>query len=184
MNRDPLEERIVSREIVHTGKMITTEHLTVELPNGRTSTRDVVRHPGAVAVLAEVDGTLLCVEQFRIAPGQVLLEIPAGKLDPGEEPLACAKRELKEETGYIAGSWTEIGHVFTSPGFADEQIYIFEASDLSAGERALDEDEFLNVRHLTFDEVRNLVETRQIHDAKTLIAFQWWLLHANGTERR
>lgn len=178
MNRPDLEERITQRNIVHRGRMITVEHLQVELPNGKTSTRDVVRHPGAVAVLAETDDShLLCVEQYRIAPGQILLEIPAGKLEQNEAPLECAKRELQEETGYLAADWNEVASVYTSPGFADERIYIYKAAGLKQGQRQLDEDEFLNVKPVSFEEVEKLVTEGKVQDAKTLIAFQWWLLN-------
>jgi ADP-ribose pyrophosphatase len=178
MNRPELEERITQRDVVHRGRMITVEHLRVELPNGKTSTRDVVRHPGAVAVLAEIDGShLLCVEQYRIAPGQILLEIPAGKLEQNEAPLVCAKRELQEETGYLAADWNEVTSVYTSPGFADERIYIYRAAGLKQGRPQLDEDEFLNVKPVSFEEVEKRVAEGKVQDAKTLIAFQWWLLN-------
>lgn len=180
MNRKDLEEQITRTDAVYQGRMITLEHLEIQLPNGKTSTRDVVRHPGAVAILADTNSKILCVEQYRIAPNQVLLEIPAGKLEAGEEPLACAKRELREETGYEADNLRLVASIFTSPGFADERIYIYRATGLQhAGELALDEDEFLNVKHLSYAEVERLVVEGQIVDAKTLIAFQWWLLHRN-----
>ncbi|QQE81287.1 NUDIX hydrolase [Alicyclobacillus sp. SO9] len=157
--------------------MISLHQLTVQLPNGKQSTRDIVRHPGAVGILAEDNnGGLLVVHQWRNPIDKVQLEIPAGKLEPGEEPEVCAIRELKEETGYSCTELKQIAKFYTSPGFADEEITLFYATGLQVGDSEPDDDEFLQVESISKQKVKELVDTGQLSDAKTLIAFQWWLL--------
>lgn len=171
-----LYERTIARETVFKGKVVQLETQTVELPNGRTSTREVVLHPGAVAVLAEPEpGKILCVRQYRKAPDAELLEIPAGKLETGEEPLACAMRELQEETGFRAHSMKSVYSFFTSPGFANEKIHLFYTNEMEPGDVNPDEDEFVETEWLSRDQVTQLLNAGAIEDAKTLIALSWWL---------
>ncbi len=176
-----LVERTVEVKPIYHGRIIRLEELTVELPNGRRAGREVIRHPGAVAVLAELaDGRVLGVRQFRSAPGEVLLEIPAGKLEPGEDPLACAHRELAEETGGEAAHVRHVGSFYTSPGFADECLHLFYASSVTLGSAHPDDDEFVETVCLDLDEVREALTAGQVRDAKTWIAFEWWLLLKAG----
>lgn len=172
-------ERTVRQQTVFEGKIIRLEQLTVELPNGRTATREVVRHPGAVAVLAEIrPGSIVLVDQFRKAPGLGLLEIPAGKLEPGEDPLVCARRELAEETGLVAVELQCVCAFYTSPGFADERITVYYTGTVEPGQTHPDEDEFLHTIVMTQDEVAHGLEAGKFLDAKTIIALQWWLARA------
>ena len=141
-----LHEEVIDSEIAWRGKIFDVERLQVRLPNGHTSVRDVVRHRGAAAVVAlTTSGKIALVRQYRTSLGRVTVEIPAGKLDPGEDPLECAKRELKEETGFVAGRIAYLTTIATSCGFADELIHIYLATQLSFEGARPDDDEFLNV---------------------------------------
>jgi ADP-ribose pyrophosphatase len=169
-------EETVSSDVRFEGRMIRLEELVVKLPNGRTSSREVVRHPGAVAVLVEPrPGEVVLVTQYRKAAECELLEIPAGKLEPGEAPEVCAIRELAEETGYRTSQVRPIASFYTSPGFADEVIHLFYVDQVDAGKQQLDEDEFLDVHLYTREEVARRIADGQIRDAKTLVALLWWL---------
>jgi ADP-ribose pyrophosphatase len=138
-----------------------------------------VKHPGAVAIIAVVDGKIILVEQFRKAMERILMEIPAGKLEKNESIEASANRELEEETGYACTSMEWLISFYTSPGFADEIIHVFIARELFQQEnpRGLDEDEFVNVHHVTLDEALQLVKDQKIMDAKTAFAVQYAQLH-------
>ncbi|MCL6594041.1 MAG: NUDIX hydrolase [Alicyclobacillus sp.] len=167
---------MTSRNTVYQGSFLRLERWTVQLPDGRLADRDVVRHPGAVAVLAEpAPGSVLCVKQFRPATGQCLLEVPAGKLEPEEAPEQCARRELAEETGYHATSWKPLYSFYTSPGFADERITLFYATGLTPGPARPDADEYVEVVTLSREQVATAVAAGDISDAKTLVALLWWL---------
>lgn len=169
-------EKTIDKREVFQGRIIHLETHTVELPNGRHAEREVVRHPGAVAILGEPDPShLLFVKQFRKAPEEILWEIPAGKMDPGESPEVCAQRELHEETGFTAGSVELVYEFFTSPGFADEKIDLYYARDLKPGEQNPDEDEFVEVYNFSIEEIQTLLAEQKIRDAKTLIGVLWWL---------
>ncbi|MCF8563665.1 NUDIX hydrolase [Alicyclobacillus tolerans] len=173
---DSFAERTIASQTVFEGKIVRLETHTVELPNGRQSTREVIRHPGAVAVLAEpTPGTVIMVEQFRKAPEETLLELPAGKLEPGEHSDVCARRELQEETGFTAQSLKLLYEFYTSPGFADEKIVLFYATGLTQGASHPDEDEFVRLRTLSREEVRRELSAGKIRDAKTLVGLLWWL---------
>lgn len=170
------EEKTLSEEKIFAGRVISLYHQKVELPNGKTSTREIVKHPGAVAVIPITDeGKIVLVEQYRKAMERSILEIPAGKLEAGEEPLITAKRELEEETGYEASEWTHIQSFYTSPGFADEYIHVFVATGLKKLENSaeLDEDEFVEIFELTLDECLTELQKGSIHDAKTCYAIQY-----------
>lgn len=176
MPNDQLIEKTISTEPLFKGKVISLQIDTVELPDGTTAKREIIKHPGAVAVLAVKDGRLLLVDQYRQAMGRCELEIPAGKLEIGEDPMEAAKRELQEETGYQCGKITLLHSFYTSPGFADEIIHLYLAEQLTAGEMALDEDEFLEVIEASFDEVQMYIEQGRIADAKTIMAAYIWQL--------
>lgn len=171
------EEVTLSTKPIFNGKIITLQVDQVRLPNGQTASREIVRHPGAVAVIALLDDKMLVVEQYRKPLERNQVEIPAGKLDAGEDPLEAAKRELKEETGYEAGSIRLISSFATSPGFADEVIHLYLAEELIAGEAHLDEDEFLDCEAITLEEAERYMAEQRIGDAKTIMAVYAWKLY-------
>jgi hydrolase, NUDIX family len=152
------------------GKLIKVTYDIAEV-NGKESWREVVHHPGASAVVAiDEENRIIMEKQFRYALNDYLLEIPAGKLDKGEDPLVCAKRELEEETGIIASEWISLGTIATSPGFCNEVIHLFVAKGLSKGEIHWDEDEYVEVERYTFDELLQRIQEEKIKDSKTLSA--------------
>ncbi|TVX92824.1 NUDIX hydrolase [Paenibacillus agilis] len=168
------EEVTIETKKIFDGKVITLQVDTVSLPDGTTATREIVKHPGAVAVLAIRDDKMIVVEQYRKPLGKSQVEIPAGKLDAGEQPEAAAKRELEEETGYQAESLIPLTSFYTSPGFADEIIHVFVAEQLVDGSMHTDEDEFLEVTALTLDEAFEAIRAERISDAKTISAVYAW----------
>lgn len=166
-----MEEKIINWKEVFRGKLLTLKVAEVELANGVVSTREVVQHRGAVAILPILpSGGILLVSQFRLPAGKALLEIPAGTLDPQEEPLICAQRELKEETGYVAGRWQKLASVFLAPGYSTERIHIFLAEELSPGEMSPDQDEILSLKRFPLPQLLKMIEEGEIEDAKTIIA--------------
>lgn len=163
------EETLESRSVFQ-GKMINLRVDHVRLPNGETASREVVEHPGAVALIAvNPEGEMVLVRQFRQPTQEAMIEIPAGKLQKGEDPLECAHRELEEETGYTAGRMQLLTQYYTTPGFCDEKMFLYYASDLKAGGISPDEDEFLEVVHLPLETARRMVYQGEIKDAKTII---------------
>ena len=147
-----MQERKLSSEMKFDGKLIKVTYDVAEV-NGKEAWREVVHHPGASAVVAiDEDNRIIMEKQFRYALNDYLLEIPAGKLDAGEDPLVCAKRELEEETGIVASEWISLGTIATSPGFCNEVIHLYVAKGLSKGEIHWDEDEYVEVERYTFDE--------------------------------
>ncbi|CCQ95630.1 ADP-ribose pyrophosphatase [[Clostridium] ultunense Esp] len=171
------EEKTLHREEIYKGKVVELAVDQVLLPDGKRSTRELVFHPGAVAVLAVTkEGKFIFVEQFRKALERDLLEIPAGKLEPGEEPLTSAMRELEEETGYMADSWIFLSRFYTSPGFSNEVVHLFLAKGLKAGRHHLDDDEFVEVYELTEQEIFEEMARGRIADAKTILAVYHWAL--------
>jgi ADP-ribose pyrophosphatase len=179
---DPLEERVVERQLIHRGRYLEFRVDTIERADGSRGTRDVVGHPGAIAVLAlDDDGRLLLVRQWRIPAGRAMLEIPAGTLDVHdgvtEDPDVAARRELEEETGSRASSWRKLAEFWTAPGFASELMHLYLARGLTSanGEDRLspDEDERLELSRLTIDEALALVDGGGISDAKTILGVLW-----------
>jgi ADP-ribose pyrophosphatase len=171
-----LEEKTLNSEEIFTGKVISLHLQDVELPNGKHSKREIIKHPGAVAILAITDDKkIVMVEQFRKALERTIVEIPAGKLEKGEEPAFCARRELEEETGYECANLDLLTSFYTSPGFADEIVHVFLATGLRKKENsaALDEDEFVNLEELTLQEALQYVGEQKIYDAKTIFAVQY-----------
>ena len=165
-----LAERPLSEDVVFSGRIFDVNRLRVSLPDGRVAIRDVVRHPGAVAIVALTDDGRIClVRQYRTALGRVTVELPAGKLDPGEDPLECARRELTEETGMVAERMAFLTTIATSAGFADELIHIYMATGLSQGASSPDADEFINVDLVELGELVDAVLDGRIEDAKTVV---------------
>src|SRR5262245_22736496 len=158
---------------IFAGKVLTLNIDTVTLPNGVTIDLEIVRHPGAAAVVPlKDDGTVVLIKQFRHAAGGFIYEIPAGKLHPGEDPLHCAARELEEEIGYSAGRLERLTSIWTAPGFTDEVIHIYEASAMTVGRQQLDRDEVLEVLEVSLDEALKMIESGTIRDAKTIVGLQ------------
>lgn len=169
-----LTERLLHRETLLEGGFLTVRRDTVSLPDGSSATREYVVHPGAVAVVPVLDdGRVVMVRQFRYPLGQVLLEFPAGKIDPGEPVWDCARRELREETGYTARQWARACHIHNAAAYSNEGIEIWFASGLEPGPQALDTGEFLEVVAVTEQELDRLAQAGQLTDVKTLIGLQW-----------
>jgi ADP-ribose pyrophosphatase len=182
MPDDPLTERTIASDVVHQGHYLQFRVDTIERADGSTARRDIVGHPGAIAVLAlDDDRRVLLVRQWRTAAGEALLEIPAGTLDVHdgvtEDPLVAAKRELEEETGHQAGSWRKIAAFWTAPGFATELMHLYLATGIagaSADERLTpDEDERLELRAVPLDEAIRLALDGSIRDAKSILGLLW-----------
>ena len=163
-------EKTVKEELIYQGKILNLKRHHVVLNNGVSSLREIVEHNGAVAILAEENGKILFVRQYRKAFEDYLLEIPAGKLEKAEIPLDCAKRELEEETGLIAGKFVLMQTIYPSPGFCNEIIYLYKASDFSKGKSNPDEDEELSVEWISKKDVESMVKEGKFNDGKTLIA--------------
>ncbi len=157
------------------GRSISVFAEEVELSNGRRVTLDIVRHPGAAAVVPFVsEDEVLLIKQFRHAAGGTIFEVPAGKLDGGEDPEACAARELEEEAGQRAGRLERLGEIWTTPGFTDERIHLFAAFELEPVAQRLEEDEVIEVVRVRFDRALEMIWTGELRDAKSALA----LLHA------
>lgn len=166
-----LFEKTLSKDYKYNGKIINMRVDEAELENGKTAIREVVEHSGGVCVAAlDEENCLLMVKQFRYPYGEVLLEIPAGKRERGEEPLECGKRELEEETGYTAEKFTDLGKLYPTPAYVDEVIYMYYAENLSKTCQHLDDDEFLKVERIPFDDAVKMVMNGEIRDAKTQVA--------------
>ena len=176
-----MHEQLLTRQTVFAGRLLTVYRDEVLLPDGRRRMREVVHHPGAVAVLPVLpDGRLVLVEQYRHAVGRTLLEVPAGTREPDESAEACAGRELEEETGYRAGVLRELIRFAVSPGWTDEELMIFVAQDLEPGAARPRDDERVTVHALTEEEALAAIRRGAICDAKSLIAllgyFGWKLV--------
>lgn len=172
-------EKTLSTESIFKGKIIDLVVKEVELPDGKKSKREIVYHPGAVAIIAiTAEKKLVLIKQFRKPLEKTIVEIPAGKLEKGEDPLQCAKRELEEETGYKSEELSFVTSFYTSPGFADELVHIYFTDKFEVGKINPDEDEFLDVIEVSLQEAEKLIETQSIHDAKTVFAVQY--LKLNG----
>lgn len=160
---------------VHTGKVINLDVDRVRFPDGTTGELEIIRHPGASAIVPFLsdptgpDPQLLLLRQYRYATGGTLYEIPAGRLDPGESPEQCARRELLEETGCTAESIVPLTSMFTTPGFTDERIHLFLASGLTRGEARREADEFIEVETVSLSAALQMVERGEIQDAKTAL---------------
>lgn len=167
-------ERTVSEKEIYKGKIINLKVAQVEVQNGMISTRELIEHPGGVCVLPFYDEeTILLVEQFRKPFERTMLEIPAGKLEKDEDIEICGRRELEEETGYLAKTFTYLGSIVSSPGFCNEIIYIYLAKDLYKGKIGGDEDEFISLHKIKKDVVLNMIKEGKIQDAKTISAFMF-----------
>ena len=163
-----LFEKTVSSEYKFKGRIINLRYDRVELPDGHVSSREVVEHGGGVGIVALTDdGEVLLVKQYRHPYAEVVTEIPAGKLEKGEDPLVCGKRELKEETGATAENWRSLGRVYPSPGYCSEIIYVYLATGLDFGEAQPDEDEFLEPLKLPLEKAVEAVLGGELPDAKT-----------------
>ena len=158
---------------IYKGKILVLNVETVTLPNGATVDLEVIRHPGAAAIVPiKEDGTVILIRQFRHAVGGFIYEIPAGKLHSGEDPRDCAVRELEEEIGYRALSLELLTSIFTAPGFADEVIHIYKATGLTQGRQKLDHDEVLNVVELPIEKAIAQIHDGTIRDGKTIVGLQ------------
>ena len=169
-----LTETCLSSEVVYEGSFISVRKDSARMPDGSTSTREYITHPGAVAILALRDnGNLVMERQFRYAPRQEFIEIPAGKIDHGEDILTTAQRELLEETGYVAREWMHLTTAWPCIGFADERMEYFLARGLTHQERKLDDGEFLEVIELSLPEAMEWVRRGKISDSKTIVGLFW-----------
>ncbi len=173
-----LKETEISSQHIFKGRIVDLSVRTIELPNGETSTREVIKHRPAAGVIAiNKDKKMLLVEQWREPIKQLTLEIPAGLIDSTDAtPLDAMKRELNEEGGYRADYWEEITEFYSSPGFTDEKMYLFYCDTLTKLEekRSLDSDEFLTTHWYSLEELKKLVAEKKIVDAKTLYAIALW----------
>lgn len=169
-----LTETRIDGSVVYEGKFLKLERDTVRLPNGKESHREFFRHPGAVAILPLLpDGRVLLERQFRYPNGKVFIEFPAGKIDPGEDLLTCAKRELREETGYTAGRWQFVCTIHNAISYSDEHLELFLAQDLTPGPQQLDDGEFVDLFSVTVPELLDMVRRGEITDVKTIIGSFW-----------
>ncbi len=161
-------EKTLSSKLVYEGSIINVEKLSVELPNGHIASRDVIRNPGASVIIPIIEDCIILVEQFRKPAEKVFIELPAGKLEYGEDPAECAIRELKEETGYSAEKLEKVLTLYPAPAFADEVLHIYLATGLTKGEASPDEDEFISARPYKLEKALSMIDDGLINDSKTV----------------
>ena len=163
---------LLRTETIYRGRKLTLEREELRQPSGTGTIFEVVRHPGAVVILPlHADGSLVAIRQYRRAVGREILEFPAGTLEPGEDPAACAARELVEEIGFAAGVWTPLGELFPAPGFCDERQHLFLARDLTPARAEADDDEIIEPVTFSPAEVEKLIATGGMVDAKSIAIF-------------
>ncbi len=179
---EELREETLSTSYLYRGKIINVRQDRVKMAEGKTGFREIVEHPGAVAVLAlDTEARVVLVKQHRQPVGEVLVEIPAGKLEVNEEPEECARRELLEETGFTGDRWRLLTCFYPSPGFCDEKIYIYRAEGLRPGKaETTDEEENIAVTTVALEKARQMVLKGEIQDGKTIIALQFALLERDS----
>lgn len=175
---DELYEQLVEQNIVFDGNVIRVENNKVRLPNGKEASREVVYHRGAVCIIAVVDDYMYFVKQFRVAPNETLLEVPAGKIEVDEAPKVTVVKELKEEIGGVCSDVSNVHQFYVSPGFSDELVYLYVAHDVKLEEQALEEDEFLEIEKVHVNDLPALLQSGRVRDAKTIIAIQHVLLNS------
>ena len=169
-----LKETKISSEQKFKGRLIDLYLDQVELPNGETTTREWIDHPGAVCLIPILpDGKICLIRQFRYGPGEEFIEIPAGKLDAGEAPLDCAYRELEEETGYRTNKLTFLTNIHPAIGFSNEKMWMYLAEELELSKKKLDEDEFLELLPTPLNKALEWVFSGKITDVKTIIGIMW-----------
>lgn len=162
-------ETTIKETEIYNGNYLNIVNVEVKLPDGSLSNRDIVKHPGACAIIPFInENEVILIEQFRKPLERTILEIPAGKLNKNESPITCAHRELEEETGYKAKDMIYLGKIATAPGFCDEIIHLFKATNLYSGTKACDEDEFTDIKKFTLDEIKSLIKKGEIIDTKTI----------------
>ncbi|MCA9909401.1 MAG: NUDIX hydrolase [Anaerolineae bacterium] len=168
-SQNHVKEIILKQQPIYKGRIVDLSVVDVQLPDGKTSQREIVKHPGAVAIVAlDPDQRVVLVRQYRTAAERILLEIPAGTLNPGEDPLVCAERELQQETGFFPGKLVSLGGIFVAPGYTTEYIHLFVANDLRASRLAADDDEFIEVSHVPLAEALAMIERGEICDGKSV----------------
>jgi len=168
---EDFKEKTLTTQTIYDGKVFTVKKDDVEISNGLKSFREVVLHPGGVVIVAKLDDeTILLVKQYRYPIKQTSLELPAGKLEYGENPNKAAKRELEEETGYIANKWQSLGFIYTTPGFCDEKLYLYLASELEFIKENPDEGEIIECFEYNLDNVFDMIKKGEINDSKTICA--------------
>lgn len=177
-----LTEVRLDSELAYDGSFLKVSRDHVRLPDGKVSSREYIRHPGAVVILPLLDdGRVLLERQYRYPNDRVFIEFPAGKIDPGEDYLACAKRELEEETGYTASDWQFVCTIHNAIAYSDEHLELFLARGLRAGQQKLDDGEFIEMFTCTVDELLAKVQSGQVTDVKTIIGAFWLEKIASGT---
>lgn len=180
-----LTEKPITQEYIYRGCIVNLRVDDALLPNGTTAKREVIEHPGGVCVAALTDKEeLLFVEQFRYPYAELVLELPAGKLEYGEDPFAAGKRELQEETGAVAAEYTDLGKLYPTPGYCGEIIHMYLARGLSFGQQHLDEDEFLEVRRIPLKTAFQMVMRNEIRDSKTQVGICKTYYHVKGTAQK
>lgn len=178
------EEKTVSSEKIFEGRVINLKVDTVELPGGALATRELIEHPGGVAVVpVDENGFVYLVSQYRKPYEEIVLEIPAGKRDKGEDALLGAKRELSEETGLVANKYIDLGKFYPTPGYVDEVIYIYLALDLKEGIAHPDEDEFVELQKIHIDKLCDMIMKNEIKDGKTIAGILKAKMYLNAIEK-
>lgn len=173
-----MSEKIIATQRIYSGRIVTLDVCDVELPDGQRQIREIIRHPGAVAIIALDDqNRLLLVRQYRSASAEVMTEIPAGLLDEGEKPVEAASRELQEETGYKPGKIESLGGLYTAPGYTAEYIHLFVATHLIESRLPADDDEFIELHRATLDEALAMIDRGEITDSKTIIGLLKYARH-------